>query len=97
MKTIFLYIFTQHIVAQEKRLSGSASRTMAAISLGFIVMVTPWTIQEVVAACTGSKVMYTVHTMRFYFSRTANNTEKKCRTLELTHKTYRHHTDRNIN
>uniref|UniRef100_A0A1B0D297 G-protein coupled receptors family 1 profile domain-containing protein n=1 Tax=Phlebotomus papatasi TaxID=29031 RepID=A0A1B0D297_PHLPP len=29
---------------------------MAAMSLGFIVMVTPWTIQEVVAACTGSKV-----------------------------------------
>lgn len=29
---------------------------MAAVSLGFIVMVTPWTIQEVVAACTGSKV-----------------------------------------
>jgi hypothetical protein len=28
---------------------------MAAISLGFIVMVTPWTIQEVVAACTGTK------------------------------------------
>jgi hypothetical protein len=28
---------------------------MAAMSLGFIVMVTPWTIQEVVAACTGSK------------------------------------------
>lgn len=44
------------MVAQEKRLSGSTSRTMAAMSLGFIVMVTPWTIQEVVAACTGSKV-----------------------------------------
>jgi hypothetical protein len=29
---------------------------MAAMSLGFIVMVTPWTIQEVVAACTGTKV-----------------------------------------
>jgi len=28
---------------------------MAAISLGFIVMVTPWTIQEIVTACTGSK------------------------------------------
>lgn len=37
-------------------LSGSVSRTMAAMSLGFIVMVTPWSIQEVVAACTGSKV-----------------------------------------
>ncbi|XP_017773962.1 PREDICTED: 5-hydroxytryptamine receptor 1-like [Nicrophorus vespilloides] len=28
---------------------------MAAMSLGFIVLVTPWTIQEVVAACTGSR------------------------------------------
>lgn len=41
---------------QENRLIGSVSRTMAAMSLGFIVMVTPWAIQEVVAACTGSKV-----------------------------------------
>lgn len=39
-----------------RRLTGSTSRTMSAMSLGFIVMVTPWTIQEVVAACTGSKV-----------------------------------------
>lgn len=36
--------------------SVSTSRTMAAMSLGFIVMVTPATIQEVVAACTGCKV-----------------------------------------
>ncbi|XP_018319349.1 uncharacterized protein LOC108732852 [Agrilus planipennis] len=28
---------------------------MAAISLGFIVLVTPWTIQEVVVACTGTR------------------------------------------
>ncbi|GAB0100943.1 trace amine-associated receptor 1 [Sergentomyia squamirostris] len=43
-------------VVQDNRVSGSTSRTMAAMSLSFIVMVTPWTIQEVVAACTGSKV-----------------------------------------
>ena len=43
------------LVTHERRLSTAASRTMAAMSLGFIVMVTPWTIQEVVAACTGSK------------------------------------------
>lgn len=36
--------------------SGSTSRTMAAMSLGFIVIVTPWTILEIVTACTGSKV-----------------------------------------
>lgn len=40
---------------QEKNSSGNTSRSMAAISLGFIVMVTPWTIQEIVTACTGSK------------------------------------------
>ncbi|XP_076224236.1 trace amine-associated receptor 8b isoform X3 [Nomia melanderi] len=45
----------ERLVDHERRLSTSASRTMAAMSLGFIVMVTPWTIQEVVAACTGSK------------------------------------------
>lgn len=43
------------LASQERRLSTSASRTMAAMSLGFIVLVTPWTIQEVVAACTGSR------------------------------------------
>lgn len=43
-------------IGPERRARGSASRTMAAMSLGFIVMATPWTIQEVVAACTGSKV-----------------------------------------
>ncbi|KAG5884186.1 hypothetical protein JTB14_017073 [Gonioctena quinquepunctata] len=42
-------------VTQERRLSTTASRTMAAMSLGFIVLVTPWTIQEVVAACTGQR------------------------------------------
>ncbi|KAJ6647512.1 hypothetical protein Bhyg_02735 [Pseudolycoriella hygida] len=44
------------VVSLERRLSGSASRTMAAMSLGYIVMVTPWAIQEIVAACTNSKV-----------------------------------------
>ncbi|XP_061397837.1 5-hydroxytryptamine receptor 1A [Musca vetustissima] len=41
---------------REKKSSGATSRSMAAISLGFIVMVTPWTIQEIVATCTGSKL-----------------------------------------
>ncbi|XP_065170945.1 probable G-protein coupled receptor 21 isoform X2 [Atheta coriaria] len=45
----------EKLVCQERRLSTNASRTMAAMSLGFIVLVTPWTIQEVVAACTGSR------------------------------------------
>jgi len=31
---------------------------MGAVALGFIVAVTPWTIQEVVTACTGTKVRF---------------------------------------
>lgn len=49
--------FHTQMVEHERVLRGSTSRTMAAISLGFIVIVTPYTIQEVVAACTGSKVI----------------------------------------
>ncbi|XP_072396800.1 trace amine-associated receptor 1 isoform X1 [Diabrotica undecimpunctata] len=45
----------EKLLTQERRLSTTASRTMAAMSLGFIVLVTPWTIQEVVAACTGTR------------------------------------------
>ncbi|XP_057652217.1 trace amine-associated receptor 1 [Diorhabda carinulata] len=45
----------EKLMTQERRLSTTASRTMAAMSLGFIVLVTPWTIQEVVAACTGTR------------------------------------------
>ncbi|XP_014290904.1 muscarinic acetylcholine receptor M5 isoform X2 [Halyomorpha halys] len=48
--------YIHRMVAHERRLSTNASRTMAAMSLGFIVMVTPWTIQEVVVACTGTKM-----------------------------------------
>ncbi|KAH1022589.1 hypothetical protein HUJ04_011969 [Dendroctonus ponderosae] len=43
------------LIDHERKLSLICSRTMAAMSLGFIVLVTPWTIQEVVAACTGSR------------------------------------------
>ncbi|XP_066248611.1 trace amine-associated receptor 8c [Euwallacea similis] len=45
----------EKLIDQERKLSLVCSRTMAAMSLGFIVLVTPWTIQEVVAACTGSR------------------------------------------
>ncbi|XP_049542467.1 5-hydroxytryptamine receptor 1D [Anopheles darlingi] len=49
--------FTEKLVPDEdRRIHGSTSRTMAAISLGFIVIITPWTIQEIVATCTGSKI-----------------------------------------
>ncbi|KPJ06747.1 Beta-2 adrenergic receptor [Papilio machaon] len=47
---------TVQIQAPVRPHSLSTSRTMAAMSLGFIVMVTPATIKEVVAACTGCKV-----------------------------------------
>lgn len=53
MCAIYTYLF--QLIDQERKLSTVCSRTMAAMSLGFIVLVTPWTIQEVVAACTGSR------------------------------------------
>ncbi|XP_041980025.1 5-hydroxytryptamine receptor 1A [Aricia agestis] len=55
-KTAHNEIETVQIPSFSRPHSMSTSRTMAAISLGFIVMVTPSTIQEVVAACTGCKV-----------------------------------------
>lgn len=60
------------MIVQENRLSGSTSRTMASMSLGFIVMVTPWTIQEVVAACTGSKVSYFIFQIFFNYDFNSN-------------------------
>uniref|UniRef100_A0A8D8ALR8 5-hydroxytryptamine receptor 1D n=1 Tax=Culex pipiens TaxID=7175 RepID=A0A8D8ALR8_CULPI len=48
--------FSEKLAEHDQRLNGSTSRTMAAISLGFIVIITPWTIQEIVATCTGSKI-----------------------------------------
>lgn len=54
MLNININYFLQ-LISQERRLSTTASRTMAAMSLGFIVLVTPWTIQEVVVACTGTR------------------------------------------
>ena len=32
------------------------ARSMAAISINFIIVVTPWTLKEVVVSCTGAKV-----------------------------------------
>lgn len=62
-----LCCWLQIVPIQEKNSSGSTSRSMATISLGFIVMVTPWTIQEIVTACTGSKVSYWPHSLFFFF------------------------------
>uniref|UniRef100_A0A182QWR3 G-protein coupled receptors family 1 profile domain-containing protein n=1 Tax=Anopheles farauti TaxID=69004 RepID=A0A182QWR3_9DIPT len=47
---------SQFAADDDRRIHGSTSRTMAAISLGFIVIITPWTILEIVATCTGSKI-----------------------------------------
>ena len=33
------------------------ARTMAGLSLNFIIVVTPWTLKEVVVSCTGTKVI----------------------------------------
>lgn len=45
-------------MAQVDIYNNTTSRSLAAISLGFIVTATPWTIQEIVTAGTGSKVRY---------------------------------------
>ncbi|XP_050421607.1 trace amine-associated receptor 1 [Adelges cooleyi] len=42
--------------SKELRQSIRTTRAMGAVALCFIVAVTPWTIQEVVTACTGSKM-----------------------------------------
>jgi hypothetical protein len=45
----FINLLSSHIfpqmIEQYRKLNGSTSRSCAAISLGFIVIVTPWTIQ----------------------------------------------------
>lgn len=51
----FHKIFLFQLVTQERQLTTTTSRTMAAMSLGFIVLVTPWTIKEIVVACTGTR------------------------------------------
>jgi len=44
------------LIEFERRVHYSISRTMAAISLTFIILITPWTFKEVIEACTGTKV-----------------------------------------
>ncbi len=39
-------------MAEEKRVSESASQSAAAISLVFITVVTPWAVQQVITSCT---------------------------------------------
>lgn len=44
-------------VAADRRQHYNMARSMAAISLNFIIVVTPWTLKEVVLSCTGAKVL----------------------------------------
>ncbi|XP_025201329.1 trace amine-associated receptor 1 [Melanaphis sacchari] len=47
---------SDRLASKELRQSIRTTRAMGAVALGFIVAVTPWTIQEVVTACTGTKM-----------------------------------------
>ena len=61
---IFLYfqeprkLNCRNLIEFERKLHYCISRTMAAISLCFIILITPWTFKEVIEACTGTKVSY---------------------------------------
>ena len=44
------------VIAAERRQHYNMARTMAGLSLNFIIVVTPWTLKEVVVSCTGTKV-----------------------------------------
>ena len=41
---------------EEHNVCETTSRSAAAISLTFIVLVTPWAIQQVITSCTGTNV-----------------------------------------
>ena len=45
------------VIAAERRHHYNMARTMAGLSLNFIIVVTPWTLKEVVVSCTGTKVI----------------------------------------
>ena len=42
------------------------ARTMAGLSLNFIIVVTPWTLKEVVVSCTGTKVILYIYKHNLY-------------------------------
>ena len=43
-------------IMEEHNVCETTSRSAAAISLTFIVLVTPWAIQQVITSCTGTNV-----------------------------------------
>ena len=52
-------LLTHPVIAAELRQHYNMARSMAALSLSFIILVTPWTMKEVAVSCTGTKVSLT--------------------------------------
>ena len=44
------------VIVAERRQHYNMARSMAALSLSFIILVTPWTLKEVAVSCIGTKV-----------------------------------------
>lgn len=49
-------LLTHPVIAAELRQHYNMARSMAALSLSFIILVTPWTMKEVAVSCTGTKL-----------------------------------------
>lgn len=56
LSSLLFVVEQQPLYEQSQRAHYDLARTMAAMSLGFIIVVTPWTLKEVIALSTGSKV-----------------------------------------
>ncbi|XP_076057397.1 trace amine-associated receptor 8c isoform X2 [Oratosquilla oratoria] len=46
----------EKMIMSERRLSMRTCRLMAVLSLAFIILITPWTLRQVIAACTNSRM-----------------------------------------
>ena len=51
-------LLTHPRIVADQRQHYNMARSMAVLSLSFIILVTPWTMKEVAVSCIGSKVRY---------------------------------------
>ena len=69
----------RNLIVVERRLHYNISKTMAALSLSFIILITPWTFKEVIEACTGTKVLS--FCLTFIYSQTRINCSRPISSL----------------
>ena len=48
------------MIVADQRQHYNMARSMAALSLSFIILVTPWTLKEVAVSCIGTKVFFSL-------------------------------------